>query len=175
MQTDTSFLSRLDHEPLPALYPFPSIRQANLYFEKKTTSNRNVRKVTQFFFGGLPAGDMSLQLLDTSVKLISQKQCNAPRVYDQRLDESMFCAGNLRRGRTDSCQVCCFLCIWTLIFCVNRLCRAKALAGYCLCICFFHQCIISTAIVFLPYSLRCISLELMSSLSATGRSVGAQE
>lgn len=55
-------------------------------------------------WGETETGDMSLQLLDTSVKLISQKQCNAPRVYDQRLDESMFCAGNLRRGRTDSCQ-----------------------------------------------------------------------
>lgn len=153
----------------------PSIHKASKFvFWKKTTCNRDVREVTQFF-GVLPADDLSLQLLDARVKLISQKQCNAPRAYDQRLDENMFCAGNLRRGRTDSCQVCCFFGIWTLIFCVNRLCRAKALLGYCMCIHFFCQCIISTPIVFLPYSLRCISLELMSSLSATGRSMGAQE
>lgn len=32
----------------------------------------------------------------------------------------MFCAGNLRRPGIDSCQVCYFFCIWTLIFCVNN-------------------------------------------------------
>ncbi|XP_052533625.1 hyaluronan-binding protein 2 isoform X2 [Tympanuchus pallidicinctus] len=55
-------------------------------------------------WGKTETDDSSPKLLDASVKLISQKQCNAPRAYDQRLDESMFCAGNLRRGRTDSCQ-----------------------------------------------------------------------
>ncbi|XP_031453316.1 hyaluronan-binding protein 2 isoform X1 [Phasianus colchicus] len=55
-------------------------------------------------WGKTEKDDMSFQLLDASVKLISQQQCNAPRAHDQRLDEGMFCAGNLRRGRTDSCQ-----------------------------------------------------------------------
>lgn len=72
------------------------------------------------FFGVHPVDEVSHQLLDTDVKLISQSKCNAPRAYDRLLDESMFCAGNLQRPRADSCQVCCFFCIWTLIFCVNN-------------------------------------------------------
>ncbi|NXJ13602.1 HABP2 protein, partial [Odontophorus gujanensis] len=55
-------------------------------------------------WGETEKGDMSQQLLDASVKLISQKKCNAPRAYDQRLDESMFCAGNLQQPGTDSCH-----------------------------------------------------------------------
>lgn len=31
----------------------------------------------------------------------------------------MLCAGKLRKPGIDSCQVCCFFCIWTLIFCVK--------------------------------------------------------
>lgn len=157
------------------LLPFPIQTASKLLFWTKSTCNRTGRKVTLFFFGLHPADDISHQLLDANVKLISQKQCNAPRAYDQLLDESMFCAGNLQRPRADSCQVCCFFCIWTLIFRVNRLCRVIALAGCCICICFSHQCIISTAIVFLQYSLRRMPLELMSSLSATGRSMGSRD
>ncbi|XP_021255924.1 hyaluronan-binding protein 2 [Numida meleagris] len=55
-------------------------------------------------WGATETDDLSHQLLDARVRLISHKQCNAPRAYDQRLDESMFCAGNLRRPGTDSCQ-----------------------------------------------------------------------
>ncbi|OXB62002.1 hypothetical protein ASZ78_006709 [Callipepla squamata] len=55
-------------------------------------------------WGETQKGGMSHQLLDASVKLISQKKCNAPRAYDQKLDESMFCAGNLQQPGTDSCQ-----------------------------------------------------------------------
>uniref|UniRef100_A0A8B9DQ62 Hyaluronan binding protein 2 n=1 Tax=Anser cygnoides TaxID=8845 RepID=A0A8B9DQ62_ANSCY len=55
-------------------------------------------------WGATETDDISHQLLDANVKLISQKQCNAPRAYDQLLDESMFCAGNLQRPRADSCQ-----------------------------------------------------------------------
>ncbi|XP_030309580.1 hyaluronan-binding protein 2 isoform X1 [Calypte anna] len=46
----------------------------------------------------------SRRLLDASVKLISQKKCNAPRAYDNMLDEGMFCAGNPQRPTADSCQ-----------------------------------------------------------------------
>ncbi|XP_072523531.1 hyaluronan-binding protein 2-like [Salminus brasiliensis] len=45
----------------------------------------------------------SSQLLDAKVLLISQKQCMAPRVYGDRLDDSMFCAGHMHGG-VDSCQ-----------------------------------------------------------------------
>ncbi|NXK53527.1 HABP2 protein, partial [Chauna torquata] len=55
-------------------------------------------------WGVTETDDVSHQLLDANVKLISQRQCNAPTAYDQILDESMFCAGNLRRPRADSCQ-----------------------------------------------------------------------
>ncbi|KAM9817528.1 hyaluronan-binding protein 2 [Neosynchiropus ocellatus] len=43
------------------------------------------------------------QLLDTQVVLISQEKCRAPHVYGTALDDSMFCAGNLKGG-VDSCQ-----------------------------------------------------------------------
>ncbi|KAM8876295.1 LOW QUALITY PROTEIN: hyaluronan-binding protein 2 [Synchiropus picturatus] len=43
------------------------------------------------------------QLLDTQVVLISQEKCQAPHVYGKALDDSMFCAGNLKGG-VDSCQ-----------------------------------------------------------------------
>lgn len=46
-------------------------------------------------------------LLDARVLLISQEKCKAPHVYGNRLDDSMFCAGNMRGG-IDSCQVCNF-------------------------------------------------------------------
>ncbi|KAK4821015.1 hypothetical protein QYF61_012044 [Mycteria americana] len=55
------------------------------------------------FFGAHSIDEVSRQLLDANVKLISQTTCNAPRVYDHILDESMFCAGNLQRPRADSC------------------------------------------------------------------------
>ncbi|NXL92982.1 HABP2 protein, partial [Alectura lathami] len=55
-------------------------------------------------WGATETDEASRQLLDANVKLISQKQCNAPKAYDQKLDESMFCAGNLRRPGVDSCQ-----------------------------------------------------------------------
>ncbi|NXC47821.1 HABP2 protein, partial [Penelope pileata] len=55
-------------------------------------------------WGATETDDLSHQLLDANVKLISQTKCNAPRAYDQKLDESMFCAGNLRRPGADSCQ-----------------------------------------------------------------------
>ncbi|XP_075279902.1 factor VII-activating protease isoform X1 [Opisthocomus hoazin] len=55
-------------------------------------------------WGTTETDEVSHQLLDASVKLISQRKCNAPRAYDHILDESMFCAGNLQRPRADSCQ-----------------------------------------------------------------------
>ncbi|KAL3051502.1 hypothetical protein OYC64_001698 [Pagothenia borchgrevinki] len=42
-------------------------------------------------------------LLDARVLLISQEKCKAPHVYGNSLDDSMFCAGNMRGG-VDSCQ-----------------------------------------------------------------------
>ncbi|TNN67712.1 Hyaluronan-binding protein 2 [Liparis tanakae] len=39
------------------------------------------------------------RLLDARVLLISQEKCRAPHVYGNALDDSMFCAGNLRGGR----------------------------------------------------------------------------
>ncbi|XP_019120286.2 hyaluronan-binding protein 2-like isoform X1 [Larimichthys crocea] len=42
-------------------------------------------------------------LLDARVLLISQEKCKAPHIYGNRLDDSMFCAGNMRGG-IDSCQ-----------------------------------------------------------------------
>ncbi|XP_029885557.1 hyaluronan-binding protein 2 [Aquila chrysaetos chrysaetos] len=55
-------------------------------------------------WGMTETDEESHQLLDANVKLISQKKCSAPRAYDHILDESMFCAGNLRRPGADSCQ-----------------------------------------------------------------------
>ncbi|XP_040923394.1 hyaluronan-binding protein 2-like [Toxotes jaculatrix] len=45
----------------------------------------------------------SNQLLDARVLLISQEKCKAPHVYGDSLDDSMFCAGNMKGG-VDSCQ-----------------------------------------------------------------------
>ncbi|KAM7370771.1 hypothetical protein PAMP_010292 [Pampus punctatissimus] len=42
-------------------------------------------------------------LLDARVLLISQEKCKAPHVYGDSLDDSMFCAGNMKGG-VDSCQ-----------------------------------------------------------------------
>ncbi|XP_025973326.2 hyaluronan-binding protein 2 isoform X2 [Dromaius novaehollandiae] len=55
-------------------------------------------------WGATETDEESRQLLDANVKLISQRQCNAPKAYDHVLDESMFCAGNLQRSGVDSCQ-----------------------------------------------------------------------
>lgn len=49
----------------------------------------------------------SPQLLDARVLLIPQDKCKEPHVYGTSLDDSMFCAGNMRGG-IDSCQVCSF-------------------------------------------------------------------
>ncbi|XP_034564218.1 hyaluronan-binding protein 2-like isoform X1 [Notolabrus celidotus] len=43
------------------------------------------------------------QLLDARVLLIPQDKCKAPHVYGNSLDDSMFCAGNMKGG-VDSCQ-----------------------------------------------------------------------
>ncbi|XP_022598048.1 hyaluronan-binding protein 2-like [Seriola dumerili] len=43
------------------------------------------------------------QLLDARVLLISQEKCKEPHVYGDTLDDSMFCAGNMKGG-VDSCQ-----------------------------------------------------------------------
>ncbi|MBN3297218.1 HABP2 protein, partial [Amia calva] len=45
----------------------------------------------------------SNQLLDAKVLLISQQSCKDTNVYGDVLDDSMFCAGNLKGG-PDSCQ-----------------------------------------------------------------------
>ncbi|XP_071385949.1 hyaluronan-binding protein 2-like [Centroberyx affinis] len=45
----------------------------------------------------------SNQLLDARVLLISQERCRAANVYGDSLDDSMFCAGNMKGG-VDSCQ-----------------------------------------------------------------------
>lgn len=63
------------------------------------------------FFGAHPTDDLSHQLLDANVKLISQRKCNEPKLHDNTLDDSMFCAGRLRKPGIDSCVVCCFFCI----------------------------------------------------------------
>ncbi|XP_053161217.1 hyaluronan-binding protein 2 isoform X3 [Hemicordylus capensis] len=54
-------------------------------------------------WGETEEGESSHQLFDARVKLISQQRCNAPSAYNNRLDESMLCAGNLQR-RADTCQ-----------------------------------------------------------------------
>ncbi|XP_072523574.1 hyaluronan-binding protein 2-like [Salminus brasiliensis] len=45
----------------------------------------------------------SNQLLDAKVLLISQKQCMAPHIHGDVLDDGMFCAGHMQGG-VDSCQ-----------------------------------------------------------------------
>ncbi|XP_062988755.1 hyaluronan-binding protein 2 isoform X2 [Elgaria multicarinata webbii] len=55
-------------------------------------------------WGEIETGESSHQLLDARVKLISQMRCNAPSAHNNRLDESMLCAGNLQRTSADTCQ-----------------------------------------------------------------------
>uniref|UniRef100_K7GIG2 Hyaluronan binding protein 2 n=1 Tax=Pelodiscus sinensis TaxID=13735 RepID=K7GIG2_PELSI len=55
-------------------------------------------------WGVTETGEGSRQLLDARVKLISKTRCNARSAYDSRLDETMFCAGNLQTPGVDSCQ-----------------------------------------------------------------------
>ncbi|XP_058882038.1 hyaluronan-binding protein 2-like isoform X2 [Acipenser ruthenus] len=54
-------------------------------------------------WGKTEKGDISNQLLDAQVLLISQERCKDRNVYGSLLDNSMFCAGNLEGG-PDSCQ-----------------------------------------------------------------------
>ncbi|XP_021381633.1 factor VII-activating protease isoform X1 [Lonchura striata] len=55
-------------------------------------------------WGTTETGDLSHQLLDANVKLISQRKCNEPKLHNDKLDDSMFCAGNLRKPGIDSCE-----------------------------------------------------------------------
>ncbi|XP_057226238.1 hyaluronan-binding protein 2 [Malurus melanocephalus] len=55
-------------------------------------------------WGETETDEQSHQLLDANVKLISQRKCNEPELHHNRLDESMFCAGKLRKAGIDSCQ-----------------------------------------------------------------------
>ncbi|XP_070802203.1 hyaluronan-binding protein 2 isoform X2 [Pituophis catenifer annectens] len=55
-------------------------------------------------WGETEISESSHQLLDAKVKLISQRQCNAPNAYNTRVVENMFCAGSLQRTRADTCQ-----------------------------------------------------------------------
>uniref|UniRef100_UPI00398F78A9 hyaluronan-binding protein 2-like n=1 Tax=Pristiophorus japonicus TaxID=55135 RepID=UPI00398F78A9 len=55
-------------------------------------------------WGTTESGNGSKYLLDTSVKLISQRSCNKSTSYNGALDMSMICAGNLEQGGVDSCQ-----------------------------------------------------------------------
>lgn len=113
-----NFLPKLA-QPSPCSSPFPSKQQGSSYFGQRQHVTALGGKWLHFFCAH-PIGEASSQLLDASVRLISQRKCNEPRAHNRKLDESMFCAGNLRRPGIDSCQVCCFFCIWTLIFCVNN-------------------------------------------------------
>ncbi|XP_074855781.1 factor VII-activating protease [Carettochelys insculpta] len=55
-------------------------------------------------WGVTDTGEESRQLLDARVKLISKTRCNARSAYDNKLDESMLCAGNLQTPGVDTCQ-----------------------------------------------------------------------
>ncbi|XP_067393369.1 hyaluronan-binding protein 2 [Emydura macquarii macquarii] len=55
-------------------------------------------------WGVTERGEGSHQLLDARVKLISKTQCNARSAHNNKLDESMFCAGNLQTPGADTCQ-----------------------------------------------------------------------
>ncbi|XP_074401361.1 hyaluronan-binding protein 2 isoform X1 [Zonotrichia albicollis] len=55
-------------------------------------------------WGDTETGDPSNQLLDANVRLISQRKCNEPKLHQDKLDDSMFCAGRLRKPGIDSCQ-----------------------------------------------------------------------
>nr|XP_048714458.1 hyaluronan-binding protein 2 isoform X1 [Caretta caretta]XP_048714459.1 hyaluronan-binding protein 2 isoform X1 [Caretta caretta] len=55
-------------------------------------------------WGDTETGEGSRQLLDARVKLISKTRCNARCAYDNKLDESMLCAGNLQTPGVDTCQ-----------------------------------------------------------------------
>ncbi|MGH0127378.1 UNVERIFIED_CONTAM: hypothetical protein FKN15_077530 [Acipenser sinensis] len=63
--------------------------------------HENYRKTEAALYNDI--GHISNTLLDSKVLLISQKRCNNDKSYQNRLDKSMFCAGNLKGG-PDSCQ-----------------------------------------------------------------------
>ncbi|KAJ8386571.1 hypothetical protein AAFF_G00168970 [Aldrovandia affinis] len=54
-------------------------------------------------WGATPKSDFSRKLLDAKVLLISQQRCSTEPSYGNRLDDSMFCAGNMKGG-VDTCQ-----------------------------------------------------------------------
>ncbi|OPJ84194.1 hyaluronan-binding protein 2 isoform A [Patagioenas fasciata monilis] len=77
------------------------------YVKTACLPNSSLPDGTDCFIAGwgvTETGEASSQLLDASVRLISQRKCNEPRAHNHKLDESMFCAGNLRRPGVDSCQ-----------------------------------------------------------------------
>ncbi|XP_005508242.2 hyaluronan-binding protein 2 isoform X1 [Columba livia] len=77
------------------------------YVKTACLPNSSLPAGTDCFIAGwgvTETGEASSQLLDASVRLISQRKCNEPRAHNRKLDESMFCAGNLRRPGIDSCQ-----------------------------------------------------------------------
>ncbi|KAM5271839.1 hyaluronan-binding protein 2 [Ctenodactylus gundi] len=55
-------------------------------------------------WGVTETGEGSRQLLDAKVKLIANTVCNSRRLYDQMIDDSMICAGNLQKPGQDTCQ-----------------------------------------------------------------------
>ncbi|XP_039770251.1 hyaluronan-binding protein 2 isoform X2 [Ornithorhynchus anatinus] len=55
-------------------------------------------------WGETEIGEGSRQLLDAKVKLVSHSQCNSRRSYDSLVDDSMFCARNVKKPGTDTCQ-----------------------------------------------------------------------
>ncbi|XP_028647277.2 hyaluronan-binding protein 2 isoform X2 [Erpetoichthys calabaricus] len=54
-------------------------------------------------WGATEKAYISNNLLDAKVLLISKERCTSSKSYGDRLDDSMFCAGNLKGG-PDSCQ-----------------------------------------------------------------------
>ncbi|XP_013013853.1 hyaluronan-binding protein 2 isoform X2 [Cavia porcellus] len=55
-------------------------------------------------WGVTETGEGSRHLLDAKVKLIANTLCNSRRLYDQTIDDSMICAGNLQKPGQDTCQ-----------------------------------------------------------------------
>ncbi|KAM7330368.1 hypothetical protein ACRRTK_011981 [Alexandromys fortis] len=55
-------------------------------------------------WGVTETGEGSRQLLDAKVKLITNTLCNSRRLYDNTIDDSMVCAGNLQKPGSDTCQ-----------------------------------------------------------------------
>ncbi|CAO2585897.1 Hyaluronan-binding protein 2 [Lemmus lemmus] len=55
-------------------------------------------------WGVTETGEGSRQLLDAKVKLIANTLCNSRRLYDNTIDDSMICAGNLQKPGSDTCQ-----------------------------------------------------------------------